>query len=95
MKSVISPKYSEAYLTLFKLGERGHKNSVSATTMECFLILPLNYICNTNFFSFSFLKHRDFMFFIISIFVVGITKIQSIYNTFFDHYKINIEESPA
>ena len=38
--------------------------------MECFLILSLNYIRNINLFLFSFLKYRDFMFFVISIFVV-------------------------
>ena len=43
---------------------------VSATTMECLLISPLNYIQNINFFLFSFLKYCDFMFFVISIFVV-------------------------
>ena len=43
---------------------------VSATTMECLLTSPLNYIRNINFFLFSFLKYRDFMFFVISIFAV-------------------------
>ena len=38
--------------------------------MECLLILPLNYIWNTNFLLFSFLKYRDFTFFVISIVVV-------------------------
>ena len=38
--------------------------------MECFLISPLNYIQNTNFPLFSFLKYRDFRLFVISIFVV-------------------------
>ena len=43
---------------------------VLATTMECLLISPLNYIQNTNFPLFSFLKYRDFRLFVISIFVV-------------------------
>ena len=38
--------------------------------MECLLISPLNYIQNTNFPLFSFLKYRDFRLFVISIFVV-------------------------
>ena len=44
---------------------------VSATKMKCLLISPLNYIRNINFFVFSFLKYRGFMFFVISIFVVA------------------------
>ena len=39
--------------------------------MKCLLISPLNYIWNINFFLFSFLKYRDFMFFVVSIFVVA------------------------
>ena len=39
--------------------------------MKCLLISPLNYIWNINFFLFSFLKYRDFMFFAVSIFVVA------------------------
>ena len=37
--------------------------SVLTTTMECLLILPLNYIQSNNLFLFSFLKSRDVMFF--------------------------------
>ena len=44
---------------------------VSATKMKCLLISSLNYIRNINFFVFSFLKYRGFMFFVISIFVVA------------------------
>ena len=33
-----------------------------ATTMECLLISPLNYMQNIHFFLFSFLKYRDFVF---------------------------------
>ena len=46
------------------------KAAVSATTIEFLLISPLNYIRNIDFFLFGFLKYRDFMFFVISIFVV-------------------------
>ena len=46
------------------------KPAVSATTIEFLLISPLNYIRNIDFFLFGFLKYRDFMFFVISIFVV-------------------------
>ena len=38
--------------------------------MERLLISPLNYIRNIDFLLFSFLKYRDCMFFVISIFVV-------------------------
>ena len=34
-------------------------NSLAATTMECLLISPLNYIRNINFFLFSFFCHID------------------------------------
>ena len=44
---------------------------VSATKMKCLLISPLNYIRDINFFVFSFLKYRGFMFFVISIFAVA------------------------
>ena len=47
-----------------------YKLAVSATMMECLLISTLNYIQNIIFFLFSFLKYCDFMFFVISIFVV-------------------------
>ena len=38
--------------------------------MDCLLILLLNHIWNIYFYLFSFLKHCDFVFFVISIFVV-------------------------
>ena len=38
--------------------------------MEYLLISPLNYIWNINFSLFSFLKYRDFMYFVLLIFVV-------------------------
>ena len=42
----------------------------SITMMKCLLISPLNCIWNINFVLYSFLKYRDFKFFVISILVV-------------------------
>ena len=43
---------------------------VLATTIECLLLSPVNYIRNINFFSYSFFLNIVILFFFISIFVV-------------------------
>ena len=71
---------------------------VSATKMKCLLISPLNYIRNINFFVFSFLKYRGFMFFVISIFVVAKEHVVNswyifmLFLAFFQHFLVYLSE---